>query len=106
MYDEPDLRAPPRPRGRSAPRDRRRGGGSEGDDLRLGARAGRPQLGLVLRARAGGVGRRRVPRRLVRAERRGLLPDLADGPRRAADRGGRAFTRKSPGRGLPMRTWG
>ena len=48
-----------------------------------GRRCRRATLGVVLRAGAGGVRRGRVARWRVRAERRGLLPHLAD-------RGGRA----------------
>ena len=42
--DERDLRPPPRPRRRGAPRDRRRGRLPEGHDLRLGAGARGPHL--------------------------------------------------------------
>ncbi len=69
----------------------------EGDDLRLGARPGGPQLHLLLRAGAGGGGGRRLARLDVRAQRRGLLPHLADHAGRAADRGGRADA-GAPGR--------
>ena len=65
----------------------------EGHDLRLGAGAGRPHLDLVRRAGARGGRRRRLARLDVRAERRGLLPDLAHDPRRAARRGDRAAAR-------------
>ncbi len=47
-------------------------------------------VGLVLRARARGVGRRALARRVVRAERRGVLPHLAHASRRAAGGGGGA----------------
>ena len=59
-------------------------------DRNLGARAGGPHFGLVLRAGPGGIGRGALARRRLRAERRGLLPDLADGAGRAAGRGRRA----------------
>ncbi len=49
--DERDLRAPPRPGGRRAARDRGRGRPAEGHDLRLGAGPGGPHLDLVRRAR-------------------------------------------------------
>ena len=49
-----------------------------------------PRLRVVCRARARGVRGGRVAGRRVRPERRGLLPDLADGAGRAADRGRRA----------------
>ena len=45
---------------------------------------------LVLRARARAGGGRDLARLDVRPQRRGVLPDLADDPRRASDRGGRA----------------
>ena len=57
---------------------------AEGHHLRLGAGAGGAHLGVVLRARARGVRGGGVARRGVRAERRGLLPHLADRGRRAA----------------------
>ena len=65
-------------------RDRRGRDAAEGDDLRLGAGAGGPHLGVLLRAGARGIRRGGFARRLLRPERRGLLPDLADRPRRAA----------------------
>ena len=74
------LPAPPRPRVRSARRDRRGRDAPKGHDLCLGAGSGGPHLGVVLRARAGGVGRGRLARRLVRRQRRGLLPHLAAVP--------------------------
>ena len=66
---------------------------AEGHDLRLGAGAGRPHLDLVRRAGARGGRGRRLAGLDVRAERRGLLPDLADDARRAARRGDRAASR-------------
>ncbi len=65
----------------------------EGHDLRVGPGAGRPHLDLVRRAGARGGRRRRLAGLDVRAERRGLLPDLADNLRRAARRGDRAASR-------------
>ena len=56
----------------------------QGHDLRLGAGARGPHLGLLLRAGAGGVRRRGLARLRLRAQRRGLLPHLADRRRRAA----------------------
>ena len=94
--DERDLRPPARPRGRRAARDRRRRRRAEGHDLRLGAGAGGPHLDLVRRARARAGGGRRLAGIDVRAERRGLLPDLADDLRRADQRGRRAAAR-APG---------
>ena len=57
--------------------------GAEGDDLRLGAGPRGPHLDLVRRARARAGRGRRLAGLDVRAERRGLLPDLADDARRA-----------------------
>ena len=74
-------------------RDRRRGAGAEGHDLRLGAGARGPHLDLVRRARARGGGGRDLARVDVRAERGGVLPDLADDARRAHLRGRRAPAR-------------
>ena len=88
--DERDLRPPPRPRRRRAARDRRRGEGAEGHDLRLGAGARGPHLDLLRRAGAGGGGGDRLAGLDVRAERRGLLPHLPHHPRRPHLRGGRA----------------
>ena len=76
--DERDLRAPPRPGGRDAARDRRRGRAAEGHDLHLGAGPGQRHLDLVRRARARGGRGRDLARLDVRAQRRGLLPHLAD----------------------------
>ena len=59
----------------------------QGHDLRVGPGARRPHLGLLLRARARGVGRGGLAGQLLRPQRRGLLPDLADGGGRAAQRG-------------------
>ncbi len=78
--DERDLRPPPRPRRRRPARDRRRRPGPEGHDLRLGAGPRGPHLDLVRRARPRGGGGRRLARLDVRAERRGLLPDLPHDP--------------------------
>ncbi len=91
--DERDLRPPPRPRRRRARRDRRRRRRAEGHDLRLGAGARGAHLDDLRRARARGGGGRRLARLDVRAERRGLLPDLAHDPRRAHHRGRRADAR-------------
>ena len=91
--DERDLRPPPRPGGRRAARDRRRGQRAEGDDLRLGAGPRGPHLDLVRRAGARAGGGRRLARLDVRAERRGLLPHRADHARRPHRRGGRADAR-------------
>ena len=66
---------------------------AEGDDLRLGAGARGPHLDLVRRARARAGGGGGLARLDVRAQRRGLLPDLADDARRAPRRGGRAAAR-------------
>ena len=74
---------------------------AEGDDLRLGAGARGPHLDLVRRAGARGGGGRRLAGLDVRAERRGLLPDLADDARRAPRRGGRADAR-APRRLTPV----
>ncbi len=82
-----DLPASPRPRLRRAARDWRRRDAAEGDDLRLGARPRWAHVGVLLRAGAGGIGGGGIPRQLVRAERRGLLPDLPDDRRFAAERG-------------------
>ena len=65
----------------------------EGHDLRLGAGPRGPHLDLVRRAGARRGGRGRLARLDVRAERRGLLPDLPDGARRPHRRGGRADAR-------------
>ncbi len=67
--------------------------GAEGDDLHLGAGARGPHLDLVRRDGAGGGGGGGLARLDVRAQRRGLLPDLADDAGRAADRGRRAPAR-------------
>ena len=83
--DERDLRAPARPGLRGAGGDRRGRHAAEGHDLRLGAGARGPHLGVLLRAGAGGVRRGRLAGRCVRPERRGLLPHLADGAGRAAE---------------------
>ena len=45
----------------------------KGHDLCLGAGSGGPHLGVVLRARAGGVGRGRLARRLVRRNGEGFF---------------------------------
>ena len=95
--DERDLPAPSRPRLRRARRDRRGRDPAEGHDLRLGAGAGGAHLGVLLRAGARGVGRGRLARRLVRPERRGLLPHLADRARRAPGRGRGAPARRASG---------
>ena len=93
--DERDLHAPPRPRRLGALGDRGRAGAAQGHDLRLGAGPRGAYLDLVRRAGARG-GRRSSSARLdVRAERRGLLPDLADHARRPPRRGGRADARAS-----------
>ena len=55
--DARDLPAPPRPGVRRARRDRRGRDAAEGHDLRLGAGARGPHVGVLLRAGAGGVGR-------------------------------------------------
>ena len=94
--DERDLRPPPRPRRRRAARDRRRGQRPEGHDLRLGAGPRGPHLDLLRRAGPRRGGGDRLARLDVRAERRGLLPDLADDARRPHRRGGRADAR-APG---------
>ena len=62
----------------------------EGDDLHLGSGAGGLHVDVVLRARARAGRGGDLTRLDVRAERRGLLPDLSDHPGRAPDRGGRA----------------
>ena len=98
--DEPDLPAPPRPRLRRARRDRRGRDAAEGHDLRLGAGAGGAHLGVLLRAGARGVGRGRLARRLLRPERRGLLPHLAHRARRAPGRGRGAPAREPRGIGV------
>ena len=67
--------------------------GAQGHDLHLGAGARRPHLDLVRRDGAGGGGRGGLAGLDVRAQRRGLLPDLADDAGRAADRGRRAPAR-------------
>ncbi len=87
-----------------AARDRRRGRRSEGDHLRLGSGPRGPYLDLVLRAGAGGGGGDRLTGLDVRAQRRGLLPDLADDARRPHRRGGRADAQASCMRGRPGRT--
>ena len=92
-----DLPAPSRPRLRRARRDRRGRDPAEGHDLRLGAGAGGAHLGVLLRAGARGVGRGRLARRLVRPERRGLLPHLAHRARRATGRGRGAPAREPRG---------
>ena len=68
---------------RRAPRDRRRDRAAEGHDLRVGARPGGPDLRPPSASTCSRSRRRRRRRRGVRAERRGLLPHLADGPGRA-----------------------
>ena len=88
--DERALPAPARPGLRRPARDRRARHRAEGHDLHLGAGAGGTHLRLLLRARAGGVGRGDQPGQRLRAERRGLVPHLADRRRRAAGRGGGA----------------
>ncbi len=86
--DERDLHPPPRPRGRGAARDRRRGDAAEGHDLRLGARPRGPHLDLLRRAGPRRGRRGRLAGLDVRAQRRGLLPHLAYHSRRADLRGG------------------
>ena len=63
---------------------------SAGDDLRLGSGSGGPHVGVVRRGGAGTRGRGDQPRLRLRAQRRGLLPDLAHRFRRPARRGRRA----------------
>ena len=85
-----DLPAPPRPRLRRARRGRRAGHPAEGHDLRLGAGA------RGLRSSAAAYCEHVLEQAAVvispggayGPQRRGLLPDLADHPRRAAARGG------------------
>ncbi len=94
--DERDLRPPPRPGGGGAARDRRRRQGPEGDHLRLGPGSRGAHLDLLQRAGARRGGGDRLSGLDVRAQWRGLLPDLADDARRADRRGGRADAR-APG---------
>ena len=95
--DERRLRPAPRPgRGRVA-RDRRPGRAPQGNDLRLGPGARGPHLRLLRGAGAGGGRGGRLARIDVRAERRGVLPHLADHARRPHRRGDDADPRP-PGR--------
>ena len=68
--------------------DRARGGAAESNAVLLGASAGGPHLRVVHGARPGAGRRARLARPCVRAERRGLLPDLRDRAGRAARRSG------------------
>ena len=78
---------------------------AEGHDLHLGPGARGPHLDLVRRAGARRGRRGRLSRLDVRAERRGLLPHLADDARRAADRGGRAPPGSPHGLIRPIRAY-
>ena len=80
------LRAAAGPAGRGAGRDRARGRPAAGDAVLLGARARGPRLGLVHRARARAGGRRHLAGAVLRPERRGLRPALADRCRTAGSK--------------------
>ena len=82
--DERRLRAPARPGVRRAAPGGGAGHPAAGDDLRVGAGPGRVRLGRrVLRARARAGRGRDLARRRLRPQRRGVLPHLADHPRRS-----------------------
>ena len=97
--DEHALQAPPRPGLRRAAGDRRGGPPPARDDLRVGPGAGRlRELGRLLRARARGGRRGALAGRHLRAGGGGVVPDLADHPRRPPARGRRGASGRWPSR--------